>query len=251
MPSTRIGDGLYVSRDVDMYQIRSQAGLVLTVSTSVPAGGTSVDIVLGLYDASGNFLAQGYPNGDGTTTFQYTFPSHGTYYIGVSAAPNYNYDPNTAGSGYIGNHGDYRLDVRLDKPVNAAVGGGGQHVQSVTGHAVWHHTVGLPSGGQNIDQVSINAWLDASGTAHGTMSWSAVYHGLPDQGNQYQGDPYTMRVDTLIFIGNTVHVEGVVVRSGQQPGVIGGRVSWDIVIDPNGNDFLNGERTDGGGFTIH
>jgi hypothetical protein len=251
MPSSRIGDGLYVSRDVDMYEIRSQAGLVLTVSTSVPAGGTSVDIVLGLYDSSGNYLAQGYPNGDGTTTFQYTFPSHGTYYIGVSAAPNYYYDPNTAGSGYIGNHGDYRLDVRLDKPVNAPVGGSGQHVQAVTGHAVWHHTVGLPSGGQNIDQVSINAWLDASGAAHGTMTWSAVYHGLPDQGNHSQGNPYTMRVDTLVIIGNTVHVEGVVVRSGQAPGAIGSRVSWDIVIDPNGNDFLNGERTDGGGFTIH
>jgi hypothetical protein len=251
MPSSRIGDGLYVSRDVDMYEIRSQAGLVLTVSTSVPAGGTPVDIVLGLFDASGNYLAQGSPNGDGTTSFQVTLPSHGTYYIGVSAAPNYYYDPNTAGSGSIGNHGDYRLAVRLDKPVNAPVGGSGQHVQSVTGHAIWHHTVGLPSGGQNIDQVSINAWLDASGTAHGTMSWSAVYHGLPDQGNHNPGDPVTMRVDTLIIIGNTAHVEGVIVRSGQAPGAIGFRVSWDIVIDPNGNDFLNGQRTDGGGFTIH
>jgi hypothetical protein len=251
MPSTRIGDGLYVSRDVDMYQIRSQAGLVLTVNSSVPSGGTPVDIVLGLFDSSGNMLAQAGPNGDGTTAIQYTFSSHGTYYIGVSAAQNYYYDPNTAGSGSIGAHGDYRLDVRLDKPVNAPVGGSGTHVQSVTGHVVWHHTVGLPSGGQNIDQVSINAWLDAGGTAHGTMTWSAVYHGLPDQGNQYRADPYTMRVDTLIIIGNRVHVEGVIVRSGQQPGVIGYRVSWDIVINPYGNDFLNGELTDGGGFTIH
>jgi hypothetical protein len=109
----------------------------------------------------------------------------------------------------------------------------------------------LPSGGQSIDQVSINAWLDASGTAHGTMTWTEVNHGLPDQGNHSQGIPYAMRVDTLIIIGNTAHVEGVVVRSGQAPGVIGSRVSWDIVIDPYGNDFLNGERTDGGGFTIH
>jgi hypothetical protein len=253
--TSRIGDGLYVSRDVDMYQIRTQAGLVLTVKTSVPTGGTPVDIVLTLWDANGNYLTQGYPNGDGTTTFQYTFNTHGTYYIGVSAAPNYYYDPNTAGSGSIGAHGDYLLDIQLDKLVNAPVGGGGQHVQQVTGHAVWTRTTGVPFGGQNINQVSINAWLDASGTAHGTMTWTGVFHSLGDTNNggngHVQGEPFAMRVDTLIIIGNTVHVEGVVVRSGQYPAAIGSRQSWDIVINPDGTDMLNGQLADGGNFTIH
>jgi hypothetical protein len=250
MPSARIGDGLFVSRDVDMYKVRSQAGLVLTVNSTVPVGGTAVDIVLGLYDAAGDYLTQGYPNGDGTTSFQFTFTTRGTYYVGVSAAPNYYYDPNTPGSGYYGGHGDYRLTVRLDKPVNAPVGGGGSHDHQVTGHATWHHTVGLPSGGQSVDQVSINAWLDSAGTAHGTMSWTGVYHGLPDHGNQYQSDPYTMRVDTLIIVGKTAHVEGVVVRSGQNPGAIGSRVSWDIFDFGNRADVLNGEVVDGGNFSV-
>jgi hypothetical protein len=254
MSNTRIGDGLYVSRDVDMYQFRAQAGLVLTASTSLPSGGTPVDTVLTLFDASGNVLYQvGSMTGNSDSYLQVTLPSHGTYYLGVSGGPNYYYDPNTGGSGYIGGQGDYSLTLRLDKPVNAPVGGSGQHVQQVTGHAVWHHNVGLPSGGQQIDQVSINAWLDAAGAAHGTMTWTTVNHPVGDNGHngQSKGQPYAMRVDTLIIVGNMVHVEGVVVRSGQSPGAIGSRVSWDIIVNPGGGDILNGQLVDGGHFTIH
>src|SRR5262249_31207556 len=91
-PSTRIGDGLYVSRDVDMYQFRVQAGQIFSASTSVPVGGTSVDIILTLWDANGNYLAQAGPIGNGTSQLQYTFSSHGTYYLGVAGAPNWWYD---------------------------------------------------------------------------------------------------------------------------------------------------------------
>jgi hypothetical protein len=253
MPSTRIGDGLYVSRDVDMYQFRVQAGQVLTATTALPSGGTPVDTVLTLFDASGNMLLQtGSMTGNSDSQLQYTFASHGTYYLGVSGGPNYYYDPNTPGSGTIGGHGDYSLTLNLAKLVNAPVGGGGQHVQQVTGHAVWTHTVGLPSGGQNINQVSINAWLDASGVAHGTMSWITTAQTLPgDGGRQISGFPYIMRVDTLIIVGNTAHIEGVLVRSGQQPGAIGSRVSWDIVVNSDGTDLLNGLLVDKGNFTIH
>jgi hypothetical protein len=252
LPGMRIGDGLYVSRDVDMYSFRVQAGQVLTATTSLPTGGTPVDTVLTLYDSAGNYLSQGYPQGNSTSQLQYTFPAHGTYYLGVSAVPNYSYDPNTAGSGAIGGRGDYSLTLSLDKLVNAPVGGGGQHVQQVTGHAVWHHTVGLPSGGQHIDQVSINAWLDAGGTAHGTMSWITTAQQLPGGGGQaISGYPWAMRVDTLVIIGNTAHIEGVVVRSGQVPENVGSRVSWDVVVNGDGGDLLNGEVVDGGHFTIH
>ena len=254
--TTRIGDGLYVSRDVDMYKLRSQAGLVLTVTTSLPSGGTPVDTVLTLFDANGNELYQtGSMTGNSDSQFQITLPSHGTYYLGVSGGPNYYYDPNTPGSGYIGGQGDYSINIRVDKPVNAPVGGGGQHIQQVTGHAVWHHQIGSQSGGQQlIDQVSINAWLDASGAAHGTMTWTEVNHAVGDTGGgngQSKGLPWALRVDTLIIVGNLVHVEGVVVRSGQNPASIGTRVSWDIVVNATGPDILNGELVDGGNFTIH
>src|SRR5262249_16234147 len=161
------------------------AGQVITATTTLPAGGTPVDTVLTLFDAAGNSLAQAASfTGNSDTRLQYTFASHGTYYLGVSGAPNYYYDPTTPGSGHHGGRGGHGLAVRLDKLVNAPVGGGGQHVQQVTGHAVWTHTVGLPSGGQNINQVSINAWLDAGGTAHGTMSWITTDHTLPGGGGQ-------------------------------------------------------------------
>src|SRR5262249_50958286 len=180
MPTTRIGDGLFVSRDVDLYQFRVQAGQVLTATTSLPAGGTPVDTVLTLFDAAGNMLAQaGSFSGNSDTQLRYTFANHGTYYLGVSGGPNSFYDPNTAGSGYIGGRGDYSLALSLDKLVNAPVGGGGQHVQQVTGHAVWHHTVGLPSGGQSIDQVHINAWPDAGGARHRTVTRHHADHTHP------------------------------------------------------------------------
>jgi len=226
---------------------------VFTATTVLPSGGKPVDTVLTLFDSAGNMLAQvGSMTGNSDSQLQYTFAAKGTYYLGVSGGPNYYYDPNTAGSGYIGGHGDYALVLSVAKLVNAPVGGGGQHVQQVTGHAVWTHTVGLPSGGQNINQVSINAWLDSSGTAHGTMTWTTTDQTLPGGGGQQRsGFPYIMRVDTLIIIGNTAHVEGVVVRSGQQPGAIGSRVSWDIVINSDGTELLNGQLADRGNFTIH
>jgi hypothetical protein len=251
MPATTIGDGLWVGRDVDMYQFRAQSGLVLTASAVVlPTSAAPVDLILTVFDASGNQLYQ-VDSSASPTPLQLTLPDHGTYYLGVSAGPNNFYDPNTAGSGSIGGRGDYSLTLRLDKLVNAPVGGGGQHVQQVTGHAVWTHTTGQPMGGQNINQVSINAWLDASGTAHGTMTWTTVDHTLPDGGSHVQGLPYAMRVDTLIIAGNLIHVEGVVVRSGQYPAGIGLRFSWDILINPDGTDTLNGTLADGGNFTIH
>ena len=41
------------------------------------------------------------------------------------------------------------------------------------------------------------------------------------------------------------------VRSGQAPGAIGFRVSWDIVDFGNQVDLLNGDLVERGGFTIH
>src|SRR5262249_51969022 len=204
MPTSRVGDGLYVSRDVDMYQFRVQAGQILTATTSLPTGGTPVDTVLTLFDSSGNRLMQtGSLTGNSDSQLQYTFATHGTYYLGVAGGPNSFYDPNTAGSGSIGGRGDYCLVLDLVKLVKAPVGGSGQHIQQVTGHAIWTHTTGVPFGGQNINQVSINAWLDASGVAHGTMTWITTAQTLPGGGGrQISGFPYIMRVDTLIIIGN-------------------------------------------------
>ena len=59
-----------------------------------------------------------------------------------------------------------------------------------------------------------------------------------------------MRVDTLVIVGTTAHVEGVVVRSGQRPEAIGSRVSWDIIDFGNRVDVLNGELVDSGNFNI-
>src|SRR5262249_39640578 len=160
MPSTRIGDGLYVSRDQDVYKFRAQAGQVFTATSSLPAGGTPVSVILTLFDANGNYITSAAGSGSSDAQIRMTFGTHGIYYLVVTAEPNWWVDPNNPGTGLIGGHGDYRLDLTLDK-LRGPVGGGGAAVASVRGHAVWHHTVGLPRGGQTIDQIGINAWLDA------------------------------------------------------------------------------------------
>jgi hypothetical protein len=113
----------------------------------------------------------------------------------------------------------------------------------VSGRASWHQAIYLPSGQQYLYEVSINAWLDAGGTAHGMMTWTTTQGGKQSM--------YTMQVDTLVIIGNTVHVEGVIVRAGRAPVDVNTRVAWDIVDNGNGGDLLNGALVDGGGFTIH
>src|SRR5262249_59238279 len=126
----------------DLYQFRVQAGQVLTATTSLPTGGAPVDTVLTLFDAAGGMLAQGGSlTGNSDTQLRYTFASHGTYYLGVSAGPNSYYDPNTAGSGTIGGRGGYSLALSPEKLVKAPGGGGGQHAQQVTGPAHLQHTV--------------------------------------------------------------------------------------------------------------
>jgi hypothetical protein len=242
MASTRLGDGLFVSQDVDMYQFQARAGLVFTATTSVPPGGTAVNTILILFDSAGNFVGQGYPQGDGTSLLQFTVPVTGTYYLGVSSELNPYYDPNTGGSGSPGAHGDYRLVMNLER-LRVNVGGGGPPVQQVTGHASWHQAIYLPSGQHYIYQVTINAWLDASGTAHGTMTWTSTQGGRPSS--------FTLRVDTLVIIGNTVHVEGIIVRAGRNPGDVNTRVAWDLVDNGTTGDVLNGALVDGGNFSIH
>ena len=116
--------------------------------------------------------------------------------------------------------GDYTLGLTL----NAQEAG-----HSVQGHAIWDKTVGLPDGGQAIDQTSINASTDASGTAHGTMTWTGPYQSLPGHGGP--GDPWIINVDTLIVVGNRAYISGIVSQAGQHP--VGLRVTF-VVID-NGN----------------
>ncbi|PYK47341.1 MAG: hypothetical protein DME20_12340 [Verrucomicrobia bacterium] len=59
-------------------------------------------------------------------------------------------------------------------------------------------------------QISVNAWLDANGVAHGTVVWvGGTTHRRPGG----PADPWLIDVTEIIFDGNTAHVIGVVVHS--------------------------------------
>ncbi len=58
--------------------------------------------------------------------------------------------------------------------------------------------------------ISVNAWLDANGVAHGTVVWiGGATHRRPGG----PADPWLIDVTEIIFDGNTAHVIGVVVHS--------------------------------------
>jgi hypothetical protein len=117
MPWEVLGNGRFSRYDVDLYRFRADAGGTLTAQTSLPAGGVSpTDTYLRLFDSHGAELANNDNNPSGGTLYSllsFTFSYSGTYYIGVSGAPNTSYDPNVLESGVAGRTGDYSLSLNL------------------------------------------------------------------------------------------------------------------------------------------
>jgi hypothetical protein len=66
-----------------------------------------------------------------------------------------------------------------------------------------------PEGGFSPSHISVDAWLDSSGVAHGTVVWTG---GIP-AGFVPPADPWLINVTNIIFNGNTAYVSGVIVHS--------------------------------------
>jgi hypothetical protein len=252
-PIATLGDGLYLHRDVDLYRFDAASAQALSATVTLPDGSPATNVVLSLFDAAGDQLMQAIGLPGLPAQLDFTTADHGTYYLGVSGYPDLSYDPNRGGSGpLLAQTTDYRLAMSLTDLRPQSIGGPAQPVDSVRGSALWHDVSGLPDGGNYHDKISINAWLDPDGTAHGTIAWTSEYNPLPGGGGRtISGFPYIIRVDTLIISGNTAHIEGVVVNSGQQPGDIGLRISFDVVDNGRGSlDELNGDLIQAGNLTV-
>ena len=130
---------LSIPTEVDLYSLTMQRGETIDVSVDAQQAGSALESLLRIFDAHGTPMAlDDQQGGDPRLTFQAA--TAGTYYIGVSSAPNDDYDPMVADSGTPGGTtGLYTLDVtRID--LDAALAGhDGQLVPDGPGH-------GLPRG---------------------------------------------------------------------------------------------------------
>src|SRR5262249_35979068 len=97
---------------VDMYSFQGSAGQGLVPSTTTGTPAAPVDTYLCLFAANGQELQaddnSGSPSGYSQLT--YTIPADGTYYVGISGAPNTSYSPTDGYTGELaGGTGSYAL----------------------------------------------------------------------------------------------------------------------------------------------
>jgi hypothetical protein len=256
MPIERLGDGSYGANDVDLYRIEALRGQIFTAIASYPGSGVVADTILRLFDASGRQVALNDDTVGQYSRIDTVIPETGTYYVGVSEYGNFFYDPNVAGSGAGGifDGGGYRLDVRLQGDVEDAQGS--KPKQFLRGHAFWNQTTGVPFDGNFINEVSIIAWIDTGGVAHGSATWIGGFQRtVPGKGGRtLSGYPWIADITRFVRVANTVFVEGVVTQSGQSPSDVGRVVQW--IVDDLGTgasedrDMVNGMPIEGGNFTI-
>ena len=120
--------------DVDLYKFTVSANQRLAFDVDVPAG-SALDPLLRVFSSGGEELAAiddaaapGEPPGY-EAFLRYFFPESGTYYVGVSASPNANYDALRGTDDLSGPAGAYVL--RVDN-VPAPVDGDDQLAEAVT-----------------------------------------------------------------------------------------------------------------------
>ena len=104
---------LSIPDEVDLYSVTLQRGDTLDASIDAQQAGSGLDEPPAHLRCDGTPLAlDNQQGGDPHLTFQAA--TAGTYYVGVSSAPNDNYNPTVAGSGIPGGTtGLYTLDVKL------------------------------------------------------------------------------------------------------------------------------------------
>jgi hypothetical protein len=151
--------------------------------------------------------------------------------------------------------GAYQLDLRLQGDIEASPGKKPQ--QFLRGHGFWDQTVGVPFGGNFINEVSIIAWTDTAGVVHGSATWvGGTDHIVPGKGGRtITGYPWHLVVTDFVRVNaNTVFVEGIVTQSGQNPSDVGTVVQW--IVRDNGSgasgerDMVNDVPIQGGNFNV-
>ncbi|MCF0235040.1 MAG: PPC domain-containing protein, partial [Thermoguttaceae bacterium] len=108
----KIGNGLYLDRDIDAYKITLESGKQYAFEVSGVDGGQIFDSYLRIFDASGNELASDDDSGEGKYSKLFYSPEvEGEYYAVVSSYANRSANVIVAGGARSGETGDYRLSI--------------------------------------------------------------------------------------------------------------------------------------------
>lgn len=117
----RIGDNATLpvpTLDVDLIQLQLAAGERISIDIDADENGSGLDSILAVFNSLGVRLALSDDNSAPGEAFtfdsylEFTAPSDGTYFIGVSSYSNFFYDPQVAGSGGGGGSvGDYTIEI--------------------------------------------------------------------------------------------------------------------------------------------
>ena len=107
-----IGDGTNGNRDIDLYKVALQAGQSLTVDIDARslARRSTLDSVVRLFDATGRELARNDDyEGSADSYLNFSAPTAGTYYVGVSGYGNASYNLVTGTAPKCGSTGAYEV----------------------------------------------------------------------------------------------------------------------------------------------
>src|SRR4029434_8406154 len=119
-----IGNGLFTKQDVDLLRLNLAQGDVVNVSTLFPVGGVPMQVALRLFDSTGTQIASALPTGTDLdesypSILDFLTPATGTYYLGISGAPNTVYDPHSAPTGFAASTGSYQITINVQASPDA------------------------------------------------------------------------------------------------------------------------------------
>lgn len=97
--------------DVDLFKVRLRPGDNLTVDVEAQEIGSSLDSVVRIFNPQAVEVAFNDDFNSLDSFIEYTVPSRGTYYIGVSGYDNSFYDPVTGAGTISGSTGNYNLFI--------------------------------------------------------------------------------------------------------------------------------------------
>ena len=123
LKSLVISDAIAANSDNDIYEFELVQGEIVTLDVDAAEQMTGLDSVLRLFDNQGNELTNNDDNsapGEGSNTdsfIEFTAPTAGKYYVGVSSFGNFDYDPINGSTNFSNNEGstdgNYDLTIEL------------------------------------------------------------------------------------------------------------------------------------------